>query len=81
MCIWMQGFIIMDYIVLWFKGCQEFLQWIVEGKMKKSEMIIKGGFEVVEGVLIGLYNGVNQGKLMVEIKDENKLLFKLQIVE
>ncbi|KAK0384520.1 hypothetical protein NLU13_8606 [Sarocladium strictum] len=77
MRIRMQGFIITDHTASWPKGRQELSKWIAEGKMKKSETIIKGGLEAAEGALIGLYNGVNQGKLMVEIKDESKTPAKL----
>lgn len=77
MRIRMQGFIITDHKASWPKGRQELSKWIAEGKMKKSETIVKGGLEAAEGALIRLYKGVNQGKLMVEVKDENVTPSKL----
>ena len=77
MRIRMQGFIVTDHVASWPQARKELSQWIAEGKMKKSETIIKGGLEAAEGALIGLYKGVNQGKLMVEVKDERKTPSKL----
>lgn len=77
MRIRMEGFIVMDHVKHWPQARKELAQWIAEGKMKKSETIVKGGLEKAEEALIGLYNGVNQGKLMVEIKNHEETPSKL----
>lgn len=73
----MRGFIIFDHKDSWPQARRELSQWIAEGKMKKTETIVKGGLKAAEEALVGLYNGVNQGKLMVEIKSQDETPSKL----
>lgn len=70
MRIRMQGFIVMDYIPRFPEARKELSTWLAEGKIKRKETILKGGLEAAEKGLIDLYNGVNTGKLLVEIKPE-----------
>jgi NADPH-dependent curcumin reductase CurA len=51
---------------------KELAQWLGEGKIQRKETILKGGLKAAEQGLIDLYEGVNTGKLMVEVHpDEN----------
>ncbi|MCJ1247288.1 hypothetical protein MMC30_004502 [Trapelia coarctata] len=73
MRIRMQGFIVFDYATQYPTARKELAQWLDEGKIQRKETIVKGGLEAAEGALIDLYNGINTGKLLVEIKpDEDK---------
>lgn len=64
----MQGFIVFDYASQLAAAGKELAQWLAEGKLKRKETIIKGGLAAAPGALLELYNGVNTGKLLVEIK-------------
>ncbi len=37
-------------------------EWLAEGKLKRSETIIKGGLAVAEAALAGIFRGTNTGK-------------------
>lgn len=67
MRIKMQGFIVTDHIADLPRARQEIAQWLVEGKMKRKETILKGGLKVAEEGLVGIFKGINTGKLIVEI--------------
>ncbi|KAM5345848.1 hypothetical protein ACJ41O_011709 [Fusarium nematophilum] len=77
MRIRMQGFIVLDHAKDFPKARAELAGWIEEGKLKKSETIVKGGLKKAEQALVDLYNGINTGKLIVEIKDPNESPSKL----
>jgi len=72
-----QGFIIMDHPAAFPAARKELSQWIAEGKLKKTETIIKGGLRAAEQALIDLYKGANTGKMMVEIKNPDESPSKL----
>lgn len=72
MRIKMQGFIVFDYQDQYPTALRELAQWLSEGKIKRKETIVKGGLKKAEQALIDLYNGMNTGKLMVEVIPENK---------
>lgn len=38
--------------------------WIVEGKIKSENTIIKGGLQKAEEALVGLFNGINKGTVV-----------------
>ncbi|KAH8703481.1 alcohol dehydrogenase [Talaromyces proteolyticus] len=63
----MQGFIVFDYAKQYPAALKELGQWLVEGKIKRKEHIIKGGLEACPQGLVDLYAGVNTGKMMVEL--------------
>ncbi|KAN0101591.1 NAD(P)-binding protein [Hyaloscypha variabilis] len=71
MRIKMQGFIVFDYIKEYPEARKELAQWLAEGKLQRKETIIKGGLKAAEQGLADLYNGINTGKLLVEVKDED----------
>ncbi|OAA59614.1 alcohol dehydrogenase [Niveomyces insectorum RCEF 264] len=64
----MQGFIVFDYAKEYPAANKELAQWLAAGKIKSKETIVKGGLRAAEQALVGLYNGVNTGKLLVEVK-------------
>jgi NADPH-dependent curcumin reductase CurA len=68
MRIRMQGFIVLDYVREFAAARKELAAWVAEGKIKNKHTIIRGGLEAAEGALVGLYKGINTGKLLVEIK-------------
>lgn len=77
MRIRMQGFIVFDHRDKFVDARKDLSQWIAEGKLKKSETVLKGGLAVAEQGLIDLYKGINTGKLLVEVKDANETPSKL----
>ncbi|OCT52581.1 putative NADP-dependent oxidoreductase [Cladophialophora carrionii] len=68
MRIRMEGFIVFDYAKEYPRALKDLAQWLSEGKIKRKETIIKGGLDQAENALQDLYNGVNTGKLLVEVK-------------
>ncbi|KFA67796.1 hypothetical protein S40285_04514 [Stachybotrys chlorohalonatus IBT 40285] len=73
----MQGFIVMDHPEHFPTARKELSQWLAEGKLKKTETIVRGGLRKAEQALVDLYKGVNTGKLMVEIKNPDESPSKL----
>lgn len=69
MSIHVQGFIILDHHDRFPEARRQLGSWVQEGKLKSCETIIKGGLEAAEAALIDLFNGVNRGKLLVEVKN------------
>ncbi|GET32214.1 putative NADP-dependent oxidoreductase YfmJ [Prolixibacter bellariivorans] len=63
----MKGFIISDYAERLPEGMAKLVEWVKEGKLKNRETVIKG-FEKLPEAFIGLFDGVNTGKLVVETK-------------
>ncbi|KAG9229973.1 putative NADP-dependent oxidoreductase yfmJ [Amylocarpus encephaloides] len=72
MRIKMQGFIVFDFIPKYADARKELAQWLSEGKIQRKETIIKGGLGSAEKALAELYNGLNTGKLLVEVKPESE---------
>ncbi|KAL3426007.1 NADP-dependent leukotriene b4 12-hydroxydehydrogenase [Phlyctema vagabunda] len=68
MRIKLQGFIVFDYAKQYKEARKQLAQWLEEGKLQRKETIIKGGITAAEHALVDLYNGINTGKLMVEVK-------------
>ncbi|KAG5912912.1 hypothetical protein E4U61_007655 [Claviceps capensis] len=77
MRIKMQGFIVFDHKEHIPSIRKELSQWLAEGKMKKTETILKGGLAAAQQALVDLYNGRNQGKLLVEVRNPAELGLKL----
>ncbi|PVH99484.1 NAD(P)-binding protein [Periconia macrospinosa] len=67
MRIRMQGFIVFDYQKQYPQARKELAQWLSEGKLKRKEHIVQGGLGKAEQALVDLFNGVNTGKLLVEV--------------
>ncbi|TEY85738.1 hypothetical protein BOTCAL_0013g00460 [Botryotinia calthae] len=63
----MQGFLIFDYVPRYPEAQKALTQWLLDGKLQRKETIIKGGLIAAEQGLIYLYNGINTGKLLVEV--------------
>nr|POE63568.1 putative nadp-dependent oxidoreductase yfmj [Quercus suber] len=68
MRIRMEGFVVFDYESQYPQAKKDLARWLGEGKIKRQETIIKGGIEKMPEALKALYEGVNTGKLMVEVK-------------
>jgi NADPH:quinone reductase len=62
----MQGYIIGDYQNRFPEGLQQLSTWLDAGKLKFTETIIDG-FDELPGALIGLFEGVNTGKMIVKL--------------
>ena len=61
----MQGFIISNFQAQFPEGIQKLGEWVKEGKLKFTETI-EQGFENLPKALLGLFNGDNTGKMVVE---------------
>ncbi|KAE8446766.1 hypothetical protein EG329_011671 [Mollisiaceae sp. DMI_Dod_QoI] len=71
MRIKMQGFIVFDFASQYDAARKEIAQWLAEGKLQRKETIIKGGLKAAEKGLLDLYQGINTGKLLVEVKADD----------
>ena len=70
----MEGFIVFDYEKQYPQALKEMAKWLEDGKLQRKEHIVTGGLQQAENALVDLYNGVNTGKLLVEVKaDDGKL--------
>lgn len=63
----MQGFIVFDYADKYAAARKELAQWLSEGKLKRKETVVKGGISNAESALVGLFEGKNTGKTLVEV--------------
>ncbi|KAG6009688.1 hypothetical protein E4U43_008687 [Claviceps pusilla] len=77
MRIKMQGFIVFDHKEHIPAIRKELSQWLAEGKMKKTETVVKGGLAAAQQALVDLYRGTNQGKLLVEVQNPAEAAPKL----
>ncbi len=62
----MQGFIIGSYQSQFDEGSNCLAKWMQQGKMKYKETIVKG-FDKLPSALLGLFEGDNIGKMIVEV--------------
>ena len=62
----MQGFIIGNYQSQFGEGSMQLATWVKEGKLKYKETIVKG-FDKLPAALLGLFEGENIGKMIVEV--------------
>ncbi|KAL8824956.1 MAG: hypothetical protein Q9191_004704 [Dirinaria sp. TL-2023a] len=69
----MQGFIVFDYVKQYSQARKELSQWLSEGKIQRKETIVKGGLAKAEKALVDLYNGINTGKLLVEVSPDDSV--------
>ncbi|EPS42716.1 hypothetical protein H072_3291 [Dactylellina haptotyla CBS 200.50] len=65
--ITIKGFIVFDFAKKYNAGRKDLAKWLVEGKLKRKEHIVKGGIEQAPAALVDLYAGGNTGKMLVEI--------------
>ncbi|MBW4492871.1 MAG: NADP-dependent oxidoreductase [Oscillatoria princeps RMCB-10] len=64
-----QGFIVSDYFSRWPAAVSQLGQWLGEGKIKYAEDIVEG-LENAPKALRKLFDGSNQGKLIVKVSEE-----------
>ncbi len=57
----MEGFIVLDHADEYGSMLKELAQWLSEGKIKRTETIVKGGLKQAEEALAGLFKGQNTG--------------------
>jgi len=63
-----EGFIVFDFGDRYEEAREKLYQWFEEGKLKKK-VTIHRGFESIPDAFIGLFSGVNTGKLLVQLGD------------
>lgn len=63
----MQGFIVSNYASRFPEGVRQLSDWLGKDKLSYQETIIKG-FEKLPEAFIGLFEGKNTGKLLVEME-------------
>ncbi len=64
----MTGFIVFDYADRYPEAARELGAWRAEGKLKSREDVVSG-IETFPDTLLRLFNGENQGKLVLAVKD------------
>lgn len=65
--ILVKGFIVNDYNNYFPEASVQISKWIQEGKLKYKETIIHG-FKKLPETFMGLFNGMNTGKMLVEVE-------------
>lgn len=73
MRIKMQGFIVFDFMDQYAEAKKELTQWAQEGKLKVEQTVVKSGLKGADATLKDLFQGINKGKLLVEIKNPQDL--------
>ncbi|KAL7415841.1 hypothetical protein BDY24DRAFT_412776 [Mrakia frigida] len=71
----MQGFIILDYVPRFREAEAILSKWISEGKIKVETHVHNGGQGGIEGApggIVGLFDGKNTGKMVVQFWDSSK---------
>lgn len=63
-----KGFVVVDYRKQFSEGVHQLQQWVCEGKIKFKEDIVEGLDNVLPAFL-KLFDGTNQGKLIVKIPE------------
>jgi NADPH-dependent curcumin reductase CurA len=64
-----QGFIILDFAAEFAAAVRELAPLVLSGKIKHQESIIKGGLEVMVDAVNMLFDGKNNGKLIVDLRN------------
>jgi NADPH:quinone reductase len=62
----LQGFIVSDFKEKFDEGMADLTAWTRDGKLKFTETFING-FDKLPEAFIGLFSGINQGKLIVKL--------------
>ncbi|RYE46582.1 MAG: NADP-dependent oxidoreductase, partial [Sphingobacteriales bacterium] len=62
----MQGFIVSNYSAKFKDGIEQLSKWLQEGKLEYSETIVDG-FDQIPQAFIDLFEGKNNGKMIVKI--------------
>jgi NADPH-dependent curcumin reductase CurA len=64
----MRGFVVYEFNDLRLQFLADMKQWIREGRMKYRETVLEG-IERAPEALIGLFTGMNTGKMLVRLAD------------
>lgn len=64
----MEGFLVLDYTKQFGPAIAEMQQWLKEGKLQRSYHVVNGILSAPEALLL-LYNGSNEGKLIIKVSD------------
>ncbi len=64
--VMLKGFIVSNYSDRFGEGLAQLTNWVIEGKLRYTETIIRG-FDKLPEALLGLFSGKNQGKMLVEV--------------
>jgi NADPH-dependent curcumin reductase CurA len=67
----MKGFVVYEFFDMREQFLADMRQWIAEGKMKYQETIMQG-VENAPNAMIGLLQGENSGKMLVQIGPETE---------
>ncbi|EUC47436.1 hypothetical protein COCMIDRAFT_34971 [Bipolaris oryzae ATCC 44560] len=67
--ITMQGFTVLDYPDRFQEAKEQLAEWLLQGKLKRKETIIKGGLGNAPQALLDLFDGKNTGKTMIEVQE------------
>jgi NADPH-dependent curcumin reductase CurA len=62
----MQGFIVFDFADRYAAAARDMARWIAEGKLKHREHVVEG-LETFPETLLMLFDGRNQGKLVIKV--------------
>ncbi len=63
--VMLQGFIVGNFSDRFDEGLTQLTKWVKEGKLKYTETIIRG-FDKLPDAFLGLFSGINKGKMLVE---------------
>jgi NADPH-dependent curcumin reductase CurA len=61
-----RGFLIADFAARFPEGLAQLAAWLKQGKLTYSETIVEG-FEQLPEAFIGLFEGRNEGKMLVKV--------------
>lgn len=62
----MQGFIVFDFATKYAQAAREMSQWMADGRLQAREHIVEG-LETFPETLLMLFDGSNQGKLIIKV--------------
>jgi len=62
----MRGFIVSDFSAKFPEAMKQLIRWLKDGKLTYSETIVEG-FENIPHAFIDLFDGKNEGKMIVKI--------------
>jgi NADPH-dependent curcumin reductase CurA len=62
----MEGFVVFDYADRYATAVRDLAQWMSEGRIVSQEDIVEG-IETFPETLLKLFNGENQGKLILRV--------------
>ena len=63
----MQGFLVMDYEDRYAEGISGISELIADGRFVATETVLEGGIAGFPDALLGLFDGVNTGKLLLQL--------------